>query len=238
MAATDRSSSDTGVDPALVETIQGIEEGDVLVVNGDSRTWDVTDVVERSIDDPTDARESKRVLRLTCRSAVFGLELVEYPDRHEASLHVLETPQWTEEGQVFDVDDVEVLTQQVPWVVVSGGTATKYHFPDPQAAAYGEAKPACGAGNQGSTYRITRCSAVVPAYAGCKDCLRNAKPVRLQPVTCPDCSKHICQGVLQQVEPAAIDGLSITCPRCGFDGVVDVEAGGGLADAVDATTGP
>ncbi|MDS0280363.1 hypothetical protein NDI85_21490 [Halomicroarcula sp. S1AR25-4] len=137
---------------------------------------------------------------------------------------------------MFDVDDVEVLNQQVPWVVVSGGMADKYHFPDPQAAAYGEAKPACGAGNHGSTYCITRCSAVVPAYSGCKECLREAKSVRLQPVTCPDCSKFICQGILQRVEPAAIDGLSITCPRCGFDGVVDVALDDGLADANDVAT--
>lgn len=220
MAVTD--ASDAGVDPAMVETLQAIETGDVLVVNGDTRTWEVTDVVERAIDDPTDARESKRVLRLCTKSAVFGLELVSYPDRYEASLHVLESPDWTEDGQVFDVDEIEVLTQRVPWVVVSGGPADKYHFPDPQAAAYGEAAPACGAGNQGSTYRITRCNAVVPAYSGCKDCLRHAKPVALQPVQCPDCAKVICQGVLQRVEPAAIDGLSITCPRCGFEGTVEV----------------
>jgi len=60
MAVTD--TADGGSDPALVETVQAIEEGDVLVVNGDTRTWDVTDVVERAIDDPTDAHESKRVL--------------------------------------------------------------------------------------------------------------------------------------------------------------------------------
>ncbi|GCF16073.1 hypothetical protein Harman_40080 [Haloarcula mannanilytica] len=213
---------DAGAAPALVETIQAIEEGDVLVVNGDTRTWDVTDVVERSIEDPTDDRESKRVLRLNARSAVFGLELVSYPDHHEASLHALESPDWTEDGRVFDVDDVEVLTQRVPWVVVSGGPAAKYHFPDPQAAAYGEAAPACGAGNQGSTYRITRCNAVVPAYSGCKDCLRHAKPVGLQPVQCPDCGKHICQGILQGEQVAAVDGFSITCPQCEFDGTVEV----------------
>ncbi|WP_158600498.1 hypothetical protein [Haloarcula sp. Atlit-7R] len=32
---------DTGVDPPLVDTIQRIEVGYVLVVNGDSRTWDI-----------------------------------------------------------------------------------------------------------------------------------------------------------------------------------------------------
>ncbi|NLV08307.1 hypothetical protein GOC83_19505 [Haloarcula rubripromontorii] len=228
MAVTD--SVDAGVGPALVETIQDIEAGDLLVVNGDTRTWDVTDVVERAIEDPTDDRESKRVLRLNSRSAVFGLELVRYPDHHEVSLYALESPDWTEDGRVFDVDDVEVLDQRVPWVVVSGGKAEKYHFPDPQAAAYGEAAPACGAGNQGSTYRITRCNAVVPAYSGCKDCLRHAKPVTLQAVRCPDCRKHICQGVLQRVEAAAIDGLSITCPQCGFDSVVDAELAGEFAD--------
>jgi hypothetical protein len=76
--------------------------------------WQVTDVIERAIDGPTDARESKRVLRLCTKSAVFGLELVSYPEHHEASLYVLESPDWTEDGQVFDVDEVEVLTQRVP----------------------------------------------------------------------------------------------------------------------------
>ena len=140
MAVTD--SVNAGAPPAFVETIQAIDTGDVLVVNDDTRTWDVTDVVDRDIKDPTDDRESKRVLRLNTRSAVFGLELVRYPDRYEASLHALDSPDWTEDGRVFDVDDVEVLTQRVPWVVVSGGPADKYHFPDPQAAAYGEAAPA------------------------------------------------------------------------------------------------
>jgi len=71
----------------------------VLVVNGDTRTWGVTDVVERAIDDPTDARESKRVLRLNSKSSVFGLELVSYGDHHETSLHALESPDWTEDGR-------------------------------------------------------------------------------------------------------------------------------------------
>jgi len=61
MGATDAAATvDAGVDPSLVDTIQHIEEGDV-VVNDDSRTWDVTDIVDRAIYDPIDARESKRV---------------------------------------------------------------------------------------------------------------------------------------------------------------------------------
>jgi hypothetical protein len=107
MGATDTTATvDAGVDPALVETIQNIEDGDVLVVNGDSRTWDVTDVVDRPIEDPNDARESKRVCRLSCGGSVFGLELVTYPDRHTASLHVLATEDWTEDVRVFEVHDV------------------------------------------------------------------------------------------------------------------------------------
>jgi len=122
MGATDTAGPvDAGVEPSLVDTIQNIEEGDVLVVNGDSRTWDVTDVVDRSIEDPNDARESKRVCRLPCGASVFGLELVAYPDRYTASLHVLATEDWTEDGRVFEVHDIEILTQQVPWVVVTGG---------------------------------------------------------------------------------------------------------------------
>ena len=78
MIVTD--TADISTDSALVEILQSVEVGDVLVVNGDTRTWDVTDAVERAIDDPTDARESKRVLRLNSRSSVFGLELVSYED--------------------------------------------------------------------------------------------------------------------------------------------------------------
>ncbi|EMA14879.1 hypothetical protein C435_15302 [Haloarcula marismortui ATCC 33799] len=152
---------------------------------------------------------------------MFGLELVAYPDRYTASLHVLATGDWTEEGQVFDVHDVEILTQQVPWVVVTGG-ADRYHFPDPQAAAFGEARPACGGGNHGATYRVVRSSTVIPTYSGCKDCLRHEKPVSLESVTCPSCSKAICHGTVQGGAVGAVDGLSITCPRCGFDGVADV----------------
>ena len=161
---------------------------------------------------------------------MFGLELVSYGEHYETPLHALEPPDWTEDGRVIDVDDIEILNQRVPWVVVSGGKAEKYHFPDPQAAAHGEAEPACGAGNQGSTYRITRFNSVVPAYSGCKDCLRHAKPVALQLVGCPECSKFICQGVLQRVELAAIEGLSISCPRCGFEGIVEIGLDDGFAD--------
>ena len=222
MGATDTAAPvDAGVEPSLVDTIQNIEDGDVLVVNGDSRTWDVTDVVDRAIEDPNDARESKRVCRLSCGESVFGLELVAYPDRYTASLHVLATEDWTEDGQVFDVHDVERLTQQVPWVVVTGGGDT-YHFPDPQAAAFGEAQPACGGGNHGASYRIARSNTVRPTYSGCKDCLRHQKPVALKSVTCPSCSKSICHGILQGGAVGAVDGLSITCPGCGFDGVADV----------------
>jgi len=222
MGATDATATaDAGIDPALVDTIQRIEEGDVLVVNGDSRTWDVTDVVDRAIEDPNDARESKRVCRLSCGASVFGLELVTYPDRYTASLHVLSTEDWTEDGRVFEVHDIEILTQQVPWVVVTGG-ADRYHFPDPQAAAFGEARPACGGGNPGASYRIVRSNTVRPTYSGCKDCLRHEKPVALESVTCPSCSKAICHGILQGGAVGAVDGLSITCPHCDFDGVVEV----------------
>jgi len=86
----------------------------VLVVNGGTRTWDVTDVVERPIEEPTDARESKRVLRLHSKPSVSGLELVSYGEHYETSLHALESPDWTEDGQVFDVDEIEILKQRVP----------------------------------------------------------------------------------------------------------------------------
>lgn len=216
------TDSDLAVGGELFATIEAVDEGNLLVINDGTRTWEVTDVVDRSVEDPADERCHKRVCRLTSESAVFGLKLVEYSDCHEATLHVLETNHWAEENQTYAVDDVEILDQQVPWVVV--GTGSTYHFPDPHAAAYGEAAPACDAGNGDTDYRITRISTVFPAYGGCKDCVRHAKPVELQPVHCPTCHKAIGHRLFQEVGRAAIDGLSITCPRdrCNFDGVVDL----------------
>jgi len=153
-------STDGAVDGELVQAIEAVDEGDFLILNGDSRTWEVTDVVDRFIEDPADDGLSKRVLRLTSTSATFGLELVEYPDCHEATIHVLETNDCYEADQTFAVDAVQVLDQQVPWVVV-GNTST-YHFPDPHAAAYGEAAPACGVGDADDSFRITRISTVYP----------------------------------------------------------------------------
>lgn len=226
MGVTDSPTStdpNHAVDDKLAATIEAIEEGDPLVINGDSRTWDLTYVVDRPIEDPVDERVHKRVCRLNSKNADFGLELVEHPDCHEATLHVLETTDWAEADQTYAVDDFEVLDQQVPWVVVGNSTST-YHFPDPHAAAYGGAAPACGAGDEDTDYRITRISTVYPAYRGCKDCVRHTKPVELQP-DCPECRKAICHGMLQEVELAAIDGLSTTYPRCEFDGVATVDMG-------------
>ncbi|EMA09749.1 hypothetical protein G9463_10120 [Haloarcula sp. JP-Z28] len=236
MGATDTAATvDAGVEPSLVDTIKNIEEGDLLVVNGTSRTWDVTDVANRTIEGPNDARESKRVCRLSCGESVLGLELVAYPDHYTASLHAPAVEDWTEESQSFDVHDVTILSQDIPWVVVTGG-ADKYHFPDPQAAAFGEARPACGGGNQSATYRIVRSNTVRPTYAGCKDCLRREKPVALDHVTCPSCSRSICHGILRGSAVGAVDGLSITCPHCDFDGVINVDVASGFAGVDDPTT--
>lgn len=117
MAATDTalaSDPDAGVDDELVHTI---EEDDILVVNGNSQTWDVTDVVKRSIDDPADERLHKRVCRLHSQEAVFGLLLVEYPDCHEATLHVLETNEWTEQDQTYPVQDANPLSGRITTLV-------------------------------------------------------------------------------------------------------------------------
>ena len=193
------------------------------MLNDDARTWEVTDVVNCAIEDPTDDRRSKRVLRLSSRYAVFGLELVEYPNCYETTIHVLETNDELEAGQTYVVNAIEILDQQVPWVVVGNGST--YHFPDPHAAAYGEVEPACGIEDADDSFRITRISTVYPAYSGCRNCLQHAKPIELQPVHCPKCNKAICHGMFQGVELAAVDGLSITCPRerCNFDGVVELD---------------
>lgn len=74
--------SDATVDGEFVQTIEAVDEGDFLVLNDDCRTWEVTAVVDRVIEDPVDDRRSKRVLCLVSTYATFGMELVEYPDCH------------------------------------------------------------------------------------------------------------------------------------------------------------
>jgi len=219
------ADTDTRATPAQVETIEDLVEDDILVVNGDTRTWEVTDVVDRSIDTADDAREHKRVCRLACEGATLGLELVRYPDHHEAQLHVLETNEWTERDRTVPLASIKVLDRTIPWVVVSSGSQV-YHFPEPEAAGFGEAAPACGGGTSPAEYRLTRINTVYPAYDACKNCVRHAKPVRLTPVTCPDCEKFICEGVFQRLAAGAVEGLVIACPRCGFDGVASVAIDG------------
>ncbi|MDS0261845.1 hypothetical protein NDI56_20790 [Haloarcula sp. S1CR25-12] len=57
-------SANGTVDGELLQTIEAVEEGDFLVLNSDFRIWEVTDVVDRPIEDPADDRQSKHVLRL------------------------------------------------------------------------------------------------------------------------------------------------------------------------------
>lgn len=146
------TESDDCVDPELVDTITAITEGDLLLVNDDTRTWEVTAVSEQSLEDVTDSRQSTRVCRLSTRKAVFAIELVEFADHHEATLQPVETTRWAEANSTYDVTNVEILDQQVPWVVVTSG-AGKYHFPDhrqlhsarqPQSVAAGTRMPSIG----------------------------------------------------------------------------------------------
>jgi hypothetical protein len=54
MGAIDTAAPDSTegtVDGALVQTIEAVEEGDFLVLNHDTRTWEVTDIVDRAIED-------------------------------------------------------------------------------------------------------------------------------------------------------------------------------------------
>jgi len=74
----------------------------------------VTDIVNRSIGDPTDDRLAKRVLRLSSRYDVSGLKLVGYCDCHEATLYVPETNSEFEADQTHAVDAIEILGKQVP----------------------------------------------------------------------------------------------------------------------------
>ena len=226
----DAETSPVSVD--LVPTIQEISQDDLVLVNDDTRTWEVTDVVDREIGGK-DPRLSKRAIRMENprgkETNVFALVLEEYPDGYESGIHVLETTNWYEENKVYEVESVEILDTLIPWVAVRNSEKSiVYHFPDPFFAARGEAAPACG-GQQGEEvtegdYRIARVNAVYPAKRPCMDCARRHQPREVSKVYCPECGFGIGRGMLHGERVKAIEGVYIECAgrECDFEGVVSL----------------
>ncbi|GAB3678956.1 hypothetical protein [Halopiger thermotolerans] len=216
--------------PELADTVTGIDENDLLIVNGDSRTWEVTDIVDRKFDDQDDDRESKRAIRLTTRgrsdepNAVFALVLVTYPDRYHCRLHVLRTPNWYEENETYPVESVRVLDMEPTWTVVHSSSKV-FHLPDPRAAGRGEAHPAChGSPNtaEDADYRFAQHYTVRSSCRPCMDCARRYQPVNVSRITCPDCDRGIAGGVLLGTNVSALEGVELACPNrnCQFEGIV------------------
>jgi hypothetical protein len=230
------------VAPALAETLTTLTADDLVVINGDRRTWAVQEVVEQDLQHTPDARQHKHAVRVRTSgpgdATACGLLLETYPDRQEAGVHVLEAANWYEAGKRYALNSLEQLVTQVPWVVCRAtGSSDVYHFPEPMAAARGEARPACG-GCNGATdieYRIVRVNAVYPAKRACMDCARRHRPRELEPVSCPDCGRAIGAGLLQGPRVDAVAGVTVRCPgqECSFAGEVSLSAGEGAAAGAD-----
>jgi len=226
---------DTATVPlGVVNTIEALEEEDLVVVNDDTRTWEVTDIVDREFGSDDD-RVSKRAVRMRNPTGhgeepnVFALILEEYPNGYEAGFHVLSSTNWYEEDRIYRVESVTVLETLIPWVVVRLGAATDtYHFPDPWFAARGEAAPACG-GQPGEDvaevdHRLVRVNVVYPAKRACMDCARRHRPREVPKLNCPECGHGIGLGLLHGKSVTAVEGVAIECPGrdCDFEGVVDL----------------
>ncbi|WP_276259912.1 hypothetical protein [Haloglomus litoreum] len=230
------------VAPALAETLTGLTADDLVVINGDRRTWAVQEVVEQDLQHTPDARQHKHAVRVRTSgqgdATACGLLLETYADRQEAGVHVLEAANWYEADRRYALESLEELVTQVPWVVCrTTGSSDVYHFPEPVAAARGEAQPACG-GCNGTTdveYRIVRVNAVYPAKRACMDCARRHRPRELEPVSCPDCGRAIGVGLLQGPRVDAVSGVTVQCSAedCSFAGEVSLDVAGGVSVGAD-----
>lgn len=235
MAASRRLATEDAqpIEPAVADTIREIEADDVVVVNEDGRTWLVTDAIEASLADDSTDRVSKWAVRLQSKrsqepgAATIALVLVEYPDHEEGVVHVLDPAKRLERDATYRVDRVEVLDPEPSWVVVQrAGHSSVFHLPAPEAAATGEALPACGGQpgeNDPSEYRVVARRAV-PGLQVCRDCARRQRPRELDTVTCPACGRNIVSGLLQGPRPSGVDGLELECPEsdCSYHGTVDL----------------
>jgi len=185
------SSSTKQVSADVAKTVREIEDGDVVVVNRDGRTWLVTDVAEVSVaDDDTDRREKRAVRMQSHRgtepdAATVALVLVRYPDHEEAAVHILEAANLLEKDGVYSVDHVEILEPEPSWVVVQrAGHSKVFHLPAPVPAASGDALPACVEQRgdvDAEDYRLVSRQVVTPGRQVCRDCARRQRYANWRP---------------------------------------------------------
>lgn len=213
--------------PEVSETVSGLAEDDLVIVNEDGRTWEVTDVVDQDLD-ADDSREGKRVVRLEAsqQQFVWGLVFEQYPDHAECHIHVLETEYWYEADKVYPVEQIRVLDTHIPWVVTKRGGTDVYHRPDPLSMADGEAHPVCNLPRDPENdydYNIQPFQNVYPAKRACMECFRRNRPRRGKAV-CPECGHRVAGVVVQGSAPAAITAVTVTCPAesCDYEGVVSL----------------
>jgi hypothetical protein len=222
----------------LADSIDDLAEDDLLIINDSRRTWVVTDIVDQELDHTDDERLRKRAVRVQTggdysSEVACGILLEEYPDRHEAGIHIFTSPHWHEEGKRYELASLDTVETQVPWVVCrTTGSSNVYHFPDPLTAASGEARPACGGCRGEDTdeveYRIVRVNAVYPAKRACMNCARRHQPREIPKVNCPACGRPIGVGLLHGPQVESVTGVTLECPEtdCGFTGEVALDQQG------------
>lgn len=213
------------IDEQIATVVDALEERDLVVINGDDRTWQVTDVVKRDLTEKDDDRLRGRAVRLEAGgrcSDTAALVCDQYRDHVEAGLHPLSSRNFVEEGRVYAVTSIDRLNLEPEWIVHrTEGTPAAYHLPDPQAAAVGDAEPACDARTATAgdpSYRFAERSLVEPHQDMCRDCARRFQPRDLSRLTCPNCGCTVGNGVLYGPCVDAVDAVAYDCPRCTFEG--------------------
>lgn len=232
MFDAEQARAETEVGREIAETIDNIERHELVVVNEGQRTWRATEIVGERFHDPSDERVRKRAVRLESTRATCGLVLVEYPERMEAEVHVLESSNEIEECfETVAVTSVERIDIHPPRVLAQTG-GESYHRPDPRAFLRGELLPLCSYGNHKESassgrFRLERPENVFPDDQPCIRCFREQKVKRVDSVACPDCGQELVDGVLHGPDPSQMEAIEIACPsgHCDFAGPVS------LADA-------
>ena len=213
----------------IATVVEGLEERDLVAINDDDRTWRVTDIVERDLSGKDDDRLQRRAIRLKTSggdSDTAALVCDKYPTRCEIGLHPLSSRNFVEEGRVYAGTSIDCLNLDPEWIVHrKEGTPASYHLPDPQAAAHGDALPACdahAAARDDPEYRFVARTLVDAHQDICRDCARRFQPRDLPRLTCPDCGCTIGNGVLYGPCVSAVKTLSYDCPNCTFEGTISV----------------
>lgn len=218
------------VDDEIAAVVDALEERALVVINDDDRTWRVTDIVDRDLSKKDDKRLQRRAVRLEASGDdpdTAALVCDQYPSRYEAGLHPLSSRNFVEEGRVYAVTSIDRLDLEPEWIVHrKEGTPDSYHLPDPQAAARGDALPACDAhkaARDEPEYRFAARSLVDVHQDICRDCARRFQPRDLPRLTCPSCGCTVGNGVVYGPRVDVLDTFTFNCPRCPFDDTIQLD---------------